>query len=190
MQECTTVLFHRKKTKNNHKNVRKTCYWKLVFVICSYSTWACRHAKYERHVGTWTRKTRKAVGTWARKQARHVRTWARKHARHVGTRVRKARKHFSTLARKHSRHVGTRARNAKHVGMWARKHARQADTWALTARNSADSKIIKTPGFYDNAHLRIYSICFKTRCVFINRNSVFADWTKWKENKCQWKYNA
>ena len=26
MQECTTVFFHRKKTKNNHKNVRKTCY--------------------------------------------------------------------------------------------------------------------------------------------------------------------
>ena len=26
MQECTAVLFHRKKTKRNHKNVRKTYY--------------------------------------------------------------------------------------------------------------------------------------------------------------------
>ena len=26
MQQGTTFLFHRKKTKNNNKNVRKTCY--------------------------------------------------------------------------------------------------------------------------------------------------------------------
>ena len=73
MQECT-FLFHRKKANNNNKNVRKTWYWKLIFVIS------------REHVGT--QSTR---GTWARKHARHVGTWARKHARHVGTWARKAR---------------------------------------------------------------------------------------------------
>ena len=82
MQECAAVLFHRKKTKNNHKNVRKTCYWKLIFVICSCSTWAGRHAKHTRHAGTWARKARKV---WARRQARQVGMSARKHAGHVGT---------------------------------------------------------------------------------------------------------
>ena len=28
---------------------------------------------------------------------------------------------------------------------------------------------------------------FKTRCIFINRNSAFAKRTKWKENKYQWQ---
>ena len=65
MQECTTFLFYRKKTKNNNKNVRKTCYWKLIFVIS------------REQVGT-----QSTQGTWARKHARHVGTWARKHARH------------------------------------------------------------------------------------------------------------
>ena len=101
MQECTTVLFHRKKTKNNHKNVRETCYWKLIFVICNYSTWARRHAKHARHVGTWGRKARKA---WARRHPRHVDTWARKHVRHV-----------SMWPRKHSRHAGTWARKARNL---------------------------------------------------------------------------
>ena len=93
---CATVLFGRKKTKNNHKNVRKTCYWKLTFVICSYSTWTRRHAKHARHVATWARKA------WARRHARHVDTWVRKHERHTGT-----------WAHKHARHVGTWAHKAR-----------------------------------------------------------------------------
>ena len=126
MQECTAVLFHRKKTKINHKNVRKTCYWKLIFVICSYSTWRRKHA---RNVGTWARNHVRHVGTWARNHARHVGTWARNHARHAGT-----------WARKHARNVGTRARkHVRHVGTWARKHARRVGTWACKARNLADS---------------------------------------------------
>ena len=91
MQECTTFLFHRKKTKGNLKNVRKTCYWKLIFVICSYSTWARRYEKQARHVITWARKHIRQVGTWAGKHARHAGTWARKHARQVDTWARKAR---------------------------------------------------------------------------------------------------
>ena len=74
------------KTKSNLKNVRKTCYWKLIFVICSYSTWRFKDA---RHVDTWPHKHARHVGTWARKHARHVGTRARKHARHVGTWARK-----------------------------------------------------------------------------------------------------
>ena len=76
MQECTTVLFHRKKTKNNHM-LLKTCYWKLIFVICSCSTWTCKHAKHARHIDTWARKHARYVATWARKHARHAGTWAR-----------------------------------------------------------------------------------------------------------------
>ena len=30
-----------KERKKNQKNVRKTYYWKLIFVICGYSTWSC-----------------------------------------------------------------------------------------------------------------------------------------------------
>ena len=83
MQECITFLFHKKKTKNNNKNVRKTCYWKLIFVISrehvgtqsTQGTWACTHA---RHVGMWACKYARHVGTWARKHSRHVGTWARK----------------------------------------------------------------------------------------------------------------
>ena len=96
-----------KERKNHYKNVRETYYWKLIFVICSYSTWARRHEKHARH-----------VGMWALKQARHVGTWAREHARHVGTR-----------ARKHARHVGTWAhKHARHVCMWARKARNLADS--------------------------------------------------------------
>ena len=107
MEECTSILFHRKKTKNNHKNVRRTCYWKLIFVICCYSTWARKHTKHARHVGKWACKARKArkharhIGTWARKHARHVGTWARKHARHVSTRVEKHARHVATMAGEH-----------------------------------------------------------------------------------------
>ena len=82
MQECTAVLFHRKKIKNNHKNVRKTCYWKLIFVICSYSTWRHKHA---RHAGTWAHKHARHVGTRARKHAKHVGTWARKASNLAGS---------------------------------------------------------------------------------------------------------
>ena len=35
-----------------------------------------------------------------------------------------------------------------------------------------------------------YAYKVKTQCVFINKNSVFADWTKWKRNIYQWKYDA
>ena len=48
IQKCKTVLFYKKKTKNNHKSVRKTCYGKhvmenlfLLFVVIA-----------REHVGT------------------------------------------------------------------------------------------------------------------------------------------
>ena len=87
---CATVLFGRKKTKNNHKNVRKTCYWKLIFVICSYSTWTRRHAKHTRHVATWARTqdtlTREYVSTKDTLAREHVSTQGtlgREHIRHA-----------------------------------------------------------------------------------------------------------
>ena len=55
LQECTTVLFQRQKAKNNHKNVRKIRYWKLIFLICSYSTWVRKARKIRWHVSTWSR---------------------------------------------------------------------------------------------------------------------------------------
>ena len=75
MQECTTVLFHRKMTKNNHKNERKICYWKLVFVICSYSTWARRHAK--QGMSTWPREHVDTLDTLAPEHVSKQSTLAR-----------------------------------------------------------------------------------------------------------------
>ena len=50
----------------------------------------------------------------------------------------------------------------------------------------SNGKTIKAPGFYYNTHLHINSICLKldvvSMVVFINSNSVFADWTMWKWN--------
>ena len=100
MQECAIVWFRRKKTKNNHKNARKTCYWNINFVICSYSTWARRHVKHAKYVGTWARKHARHVDTWAHKHARRIGKWARKHARYGGTGARKHKRHFGTWARK------------------------------------------------------------------------------------------
>ena len=132
MQECTTVLFHRKKTKNNHKNIRKTCYWKLIFVICSIVR---QHVDMQSTLGTLTRwhvstQSTQGVRKWARRHPRHVGTWARDQARHVGTWEREYSRHFDTWALKHARHVRT----------WSRKQARHISPWARKARNLADSK--------------------------------------------------
>ena len=108
--------FSEKRQGKSTKNLRKTCHWKLNFVIWSYSTLALRHA---RHIGMSTREHARHIGTWACKHARYVGTWAHKHARHVGT-----------WARKHARHVDT----------WARKHARNIGTWARKAREHVWSK--------------------------------------------------
>ena len=62
--------------------------------------------------------------------------------------------------------------------------------WILWFWLRINSKIVKTHAVYENSHLHICSICFKTRCFFVNRNSVFPDWTKWKENTYQWKYDT
>ena len=118
------------KDNEQSQNVTKTCYWKLIFVIRSYSTWARRHTKHASHVGTWARRHARHVDTWARMHARHVGTWAGKHARLVGT-----------WAHMHARHVGNWVRkHARHVGTWARKHARHVGTWVSKARNLADSR--------------------------------------------------
>ena len=86
-------FFTGKRQREITKNRSKTCYWKLIFVIWSYSTWARRHAthvgtcarEHARHVGTQARKLARQVGRWACKLARHVATWVGKHARHVST---------------------------------------------------------------------------------------------------------
>ena len=41
--------FSGKRQRKSTKNLSKTCHWKLIFVIWSYSTWALRQA---RHVST------------------------------------------------------------------------------------------------------------------------------------------
>ena len=48
-------------------------------------------------------------------------------------------------------------------------------------------KAIKTPSFYDSVHL---PSSVKTRYVFINRNSVFGDWTSWGLGTYQWMNDA
>ena len=144
MQECTTFLFHRKKTKGNLKNVRKTSYWKLIFVICSYSTWARRYEKQARLVVTWVRKHVRQVGTWAGKYARHAGTWSRKHTRHAGT-----------WARKHARQVDT----------WARKAPNLAD--------SIKDEILATSLNFWLAFLRSPSMCsskVSLLSIFIRKN--------------------
>ena len=60
MQECTTVLFHRKKTKKNQKNIRKTFIENLLllFVVTArehigmQSTQGALAHEGARHVGT------------------------------------------------------------------------------------------------------------------------------------------
>ena len=57
--KCENVqqfYFKRKRQRTSTKNARKTCYWNLIFVIYSYSTWARRQLKHARHVDTWARK--------------------------------------------------------------------------------------------------------------------------------------
>ena len=98
------------KDNEQSQNVTKTCYWKLIFVIRSYSTWARRHAKHASHVGTWARRH---ASTWAHMHARHVGNWVRKHARHVGT-----------WARKHARHVGTWVSKARNLADSRERHSR------------------------------------------------------------------
>ena len=84
-QECTTVLFHKKKTKKKYQKSKENMLLKTYFCYLSYSTWARRCAKHARYVGTWARKHARHFGTWAHKDARHVGMWACKHARHIGT---------------------------------------------------------------------------------------------------------
>ena len=76
MQECTTFLFHRKKTKNNNKNVRKTCFLKLIFVISRehVSTQSTQDTLAREHVNT--------QGTLAREHVSTQDTLAREHVRH------------------------------------------------------------------------------------------------------------
>ena len=99
MQECTTVLFYRKRqrtiTKCKENMLLKTylCHLLLQHV----STQAC---KARWHVSTQTRKAQWHVSMQG--------TLAREHARHVGASARKARRHVSTqstLAREHVRHA-------------------------------------------------------------------------------------
>ena len=67
MQECTSFISQVKERKNNNKNVRKTYYWKFIFVICIYSTYACRNLG-----------TKSTQGTFAREHVSTQRTWTRK----------------------------------------------------------------------------------------------------------------
>ena len=108
-----SFISQEKERKSNHKNVRKTYYWKLIFVICSYSTWSCRHAKYARQVGTWARKYarhvgRKNVSTQDALTPEHVNTQGTLVREHVCTQDTLARERQSTqgtLAGGHVRHV-------------------------------------------------------------------------------------
>ena len=114
-EQCKNVqqfYFTGKERKNNHKSARKTYYWKLIFVICSYSTWARNHLGTKSTQGTLPREHARHVATWARNHARRVGTWARTHARHVGTWARKYARHVGTCAHKHAKHVGTGTRKA------------------------------------------------------------------------------
>ena len=89
-----SFISQEKERKGNHKNVRKTYYCKLVFVICSYST--CRRT----HVGI-----KSTQGTLAQEHVSTQGTFSREHVNTQGT---LAREHVSmqgTLARGHVRHT-------------------------------------------------------------------------------------
>ena len=101
MQECATVLFHRKKTKKKNQKSKDNMLLKLIFVI-----WVIAR----EHIGTQSTQS-----MLAREHAMHVGTLARKHERHVSTQ--------GTGARKHARHFGTWA--SEHVSIQdtlAREH--------------------------------------------------------------------
>ena len=68
MQECATILFHRKKTKKKYQKSKENMLLKLIFVICVIA---------REHIGT--------QSMLAREHAMHVGTLARKHERHVST---------------------------------------------------------------------------------------------------------
>ena len=52
MQECTTVLFDRKKTKKKYQKSKEDMLFKIYFCYLSYSKCARRHAKHATHVDT------------------------------------------------------------------------------------------------------------------------------------------
>ena len=111
-------IISQEKDKKSTKNLSKTCHWKLIFVICSYSTWARRHARQ--------------FDTWARKARYHNCTQGTLASKHISTQNTLSREHVSrqdTLARKH----------ARNVGKWSRKYAKRVGTWARKARYLADS---------------------------------------------------
>ena len=62
-----SFISQEKERNNNHESVRKTYYWKFIFVICSYSTYACRNLG-----------TKSTQGTFAREHVSTQRTWTRK----------------------------------------------------------------------------------------------------------------
>ena len=49
---------------------------------------------------------------------------------------------------------------------------------------------LKRQLLYNNSHLTYLLHLFKTRCVFVSRNSVSADWNSWKGTTYQRKYDA
>ena len=67
-----------KERKNNNKNIRKTNYWKFIFVICIYSTYACRNLGTKSTQGTFAHGQVSTQGTLAREHLSTQRTWTRK----------------------------------------------------------------------------------------------------------------
>ena len=113
---CNSFVSQEKERKNSHKNVRKTYYWKLIFVICSYSTWASRHigtkstqdTLVREHVSTQSTLAHEHVSTQNTLAHEHVSTQgtlASDHASTQGTLTREYVSTQGTLARDHVRHA-------------------------------------------------------------------------------------
>ena len=132
------IFISQEKDKKKSQNVRKTCYWNLIFVNFNRNTWARKHTKHTRHVVTWARRHARHVGTWARKHTGHVGTWARNHIRHEGTLTCE---HLSAQGRWRMIKWARKARWL--VGAWVRKRAGQFGAWALEAGNLAGSLFFK-----------------------------------------------
>ena len=90
-QECTTVYFTRKRQRKSTKNLKKTCYWKLIFVIWVI---AREHVGAQSTQGTLAREHVSTQGTLA---LGHIRTQDTLACEHVSTQ--------GTLAREHVRIV-------------------------------------------------------------------------------------
>ena len=139
------------KDRKSTQNLSKTCHWKLIYVIWSYSTWA------RRQVSTWTREHESKQGTLVREHTSTQATLARKHVITQGTLPRDQVSTQGTLSREHVSTQGTLAR--EHVstrGTLASEHVDTQRTLACghVSTQFSSFKILLRLNYSKSSHRR------------------------------------